>query len=312
MVRKAAAHHSEIGPARDALARGSFWGWGKKDRLAGEFLQLLRSYGTLRYQAMIHQEQTELYIHLHANFHKYVRKVDCCRRRIADFLNGLEDSAAARANVDLGLGQYLLPAGCRTLPEAVEKILSCLAAEELDEINRRVQEVIGRAFEAHLHVCTAPADFFKELEERVLNEVTAFAEAPLGRAHAAELYVAQRARDDRVNDELAGAFDEAAPEQLGSRPVPDDELNILAVPPGAEGEHFRRLVQQSLPDQSFVPATSTDDIVFHREVLRLSLAALPQLGQAAATVYRQCLTGDLLTPHSRTDINDWRTAGSSQ
>jgi hypothetical protein len=194
----------------------------------------------------------------------------------------------------------------------VAQILSCLAGEELDEINRRVQGLIGRAFEAHVHVCTAPADFFKELEEEVLSEVTAFAEAPLGRAHAAEIYVAQHAQDDKAVDELAGAFDDAAPELVSSRPAPEDELNIVAVPPGVEGEHFRALVQQALPDQTLIPALSTDDIVFYREVLRLPLSSLPQMGQAAAEVYRQFLAGDPLTPHSRTDITDWRPGGSTR
>jgi hypothetical protein len=54
-----------------------------------------------------------------------------------------------------------------------------------------------------------------------------------------------------------------------------------------------------------VPAASTDDIVFYREVLSLPLTALPQMGAAAAEVYRQFLTGDQLTPHSRTDITSW-------
>jgi hypothetical protein len=306
LVKEAAATHAQLLPVRDALARGSFWGWGKKDRLAADFLQRLRCYGTHLYQAMIRQAQGVLYAQLHDAFHKYPRRVDCCRGRIAQFLEGFQDSAGASAQVDLGLGQYLLPAGCRTLPEAVEQILSCLTAEEQHEINRRVEGVIGRALEAQIHVCTAPAEFFRDLEEHVLNEVTAFAESPLGRAHAAELYLAQRGEDNRAVDELAGAFDEAAPDLAGPHPA-DDELSFLAVPAGVEGEHFRRLVQQALPEQTFIPVASTDDIVFHREVLGVSLAALPQRGHAAAAVYRQLLTGDVLTPHSRIDITDWRS-----
>jgi serine/threonine protein kinase len=308
LVHRAATQHSQIASVVEALRKGSFWGWGKKDRLAAELLELLQGYGMFRYRAMIHQALSVVYEDLHANLHRYLRRVDCCRGRITQFLQVFEDSAAAQAHVDLGLGQYLLPAGCRTLPEAVEQILSCLSPEELDDINRRVQALIGRAFQEQVHVCTAPADFFKELEEQVLREVTSLSEAPLGRAHAAEVYVAQRGQDDQAVGELAGAFDEAVPELATSRPAPQDELNILAVPPGVEGERFRGLVQQALPDQTFVPALSTDDIVFYREVLRLSPADLPQKGQAAAKVYQQFLTGDPLTPHSRTDITDWRPA----
>src|SRR5262249_39367614 len=161
--------------------------------------------------------------------------------------------------------------------------------QELEEINARVQDLIGRRFEAQLHVCTASADFFKDLEEEVVREVVAFAEAPLGRAHAAEVYLEQRGRDEAALTELAGAFEEAAPELAGSRLAPANEFCVLAVPPGPEGEYFRGLVRQALPDRSLVPAASTDDIVFYREVPRLPLAALPQLGPAAEDAYRRAL-----------------------
>jgi serine/threonine protein kinase len=305
LTRQAAGLCPPMKPVLDALQRGSLWGWGQKDRQAAQLLRLLRGYGMARWQALIRQALSVLYQDLQDNLHNYYRKVGCCRSRIVAFLKHFEDSAAGKANVDLGLGQYLLPAGCRTLAEAVEQILASLTGEELEEINLRVQSLIGRAFKGQVHVCTAPADFFKELEEEVLREVAAFAEAPLGRAHAAQMYLAQRGQDAATVDELAGAFHEAAPELAGSRLAPEDELNILAVPPGPEGEYFRSLVQQALPDQTLVSAPSTDDIVFYREVQALSLTALPQMGPVAAEVYRQFLAGNQLTPHSRTDITDW-------
>jgi hypothetical protein len=246
-----------------------------------------------------------LYQDLQTDLQKYLRKVGCCRGRISQFLEGYGDSLGGDAGVDLGLGQYLLPAGCRTLAEAVERTVATLTAEELAAINGRVQELFAGALEAQVHVCTAPADFFKELGEQVEREVAAFAAAPLGRAHAAEMYLEQRGRDATAVAELAAAFAEATPELAGPDLAPEDELSILAVPAGAEGEHFRKLVRQALPDQELVPAPSTDDIIFYREVSELPLRALPQMGQAAAEVYRQFLAGGQLTPHSRTDITAW-------
>jgi hypothetical protein len=305
LSQEAAGLYPQIGAALEALGRGSFWGWGKKNRAAAEFLNLLGRYAMLRLQVLTRQTLSALHQDFQANLQNYRRKVDCCRSRIGRFLREFEDAAAEKEKVDLGLGQYLLPAGCRTLTEAVEQILGCLTAEELDEIDARVQALIGRAFEAQVHVCTAPANFFKNLEEEVLREVAAIAEAPLGRAHAAEMYLAQRGQDAAAVAELGGAFHEAAPELAGAHLDPENELNILAVPPGPEGEYFRSLVQEALPDRTLVPASNTDDIVFYREVLNASPATLPQMGQAAAEVYRQFLAGDPLTPHSRTDIANW-------
>jgi serine/threonine protein kinase len=305
LAQRAEAIYPQMAQVLGDLNGARFWSRRKKVRAAAELLDLLRRYGNDRWQAMVHQTVSGLYEGLRTHLQKYQQLVNCCRRRIAEFVKGIEERAASAANVDLGLGQYLLPAGCRTLPEAVEQVMAGFTEAEVTEINERVRRLLGRALEEQIHVCTAPANFFKELEEQVLHEVTAFAAAPVGRAHAAERFVEQRGRDDTALHELAAAFTEAAPELAGSGCSPDDELNILAVPPGPEGEHFRALVQRAVPEQTMVPAASTDDIVFYREVLSLPLTALPQMGAAAAEVYRQFLTGDQLTPHSRTDITSW-------
>jgi hypothetical protein len=305
LTRAADALYPRLAPQLAALQGGGFWGRGKRHRAATELLELLRRYGRGRWEILTRQTLGALYDDLQTNLQKYRRKVACCRGRIAQFLEGFGDSAGGDAGVDLGLGQYLLPAGCRTLSEAVERIVATLTREELAEIDGRVQELIAGAFEAQVHVCTAPANFFKELGEEVEREVAAFAAAPLGRAHAAEMYLEQRGQDDTAVGELAAAFAEAAPELAGPERAPGDELNVLAVPPGAEGEHFRRLVRQALPDQELVPAASTDDIIFYREVPDLPLRALPQMGQAATEVYTRFLACDQLTPHSRTDVTAW-------
>jgi hypothetical protein len=305
LARAANALYPRLAPQLAALQGGGFWGRGKRHRAAAELLDLLRRYGRGRWQVLTRQTLGALYQDLQTNLQKYRRKVACCRGRIAQFLEGFGDPSGGDAGVDLGLGQYLLPAGCRTLSEAVERIVATLTREELAEIDGRVQELIAGAFEGQVHVCTAPPNFFKELGEEVEREVAAFAAAPLGRAHAAEMYLEQRGQDDTAVGELASAFAEAAPELAGPDRGSGDELNVLAVPPGAEGEHFRRLVRQALPDRELVPAASTDDIIFYREVPHLPLRALPQMGPAAAEVYRQLLAGDQLTPHSRTDITAW-------
>jgi hypothetical protein len=306
LAREAEALYLRLAPELTALRGGGFWAGGKRRRAAAELLDLLRRHAKLRWEALARHTLGALYQDLQAGLQKYMRKVGCCRARIGQFLERFGGPAGGDAGVDLGLGQYLLPAGCRTLAEAVERTVATLTAEELTEINGRVQGLLAKALEAQIHVCTAPPDFFKELGEQVEREVAAFAAAPLGRAHAAEVYLEQRGQDGTAVAELAAAFAEATPELAGPDLAPEDELTILAVPPGAEGEHFRRLVRQALPDEELAPAPSTDDIIFYREVLDLPLKSLPQMGQAATEVYKQFLTGDQLTPHSRTDITAWQ------
>ncbi len=303
--REAAAVYPQALPLVDTLRRGSFLGLGVKGRTS-ELLEVLRRYGAVRCRALLLQLLAALHQELNAIFQQYLIKVGCCRRRIAQFLKHFEDVAGGRQpHVDLGLGQYLLPAGCRTLTEAVSKILDALTDDELREINGRVQALIGQKFGAQVHVCTAPAHLFKDLEEEILREVTAFAEAPLGRAQAAELYLQQGGQEANMLAELSGAFDQAAPELFGARLAAENEFCVVAVPPGPEGDHFNRLVRRAVSDRQLIRASGTDDIVFYREVPRLALADLPQLGPAAQEAYRQALAAEQMTPHARTDVAEW-------
>ena len=84
----------------------------------------------------------------------------------------------------------------------------------------------------------------------------------------------------------------------------DGEICILAVPPGPEGESFRKLVDHALPDTRLEAAASTDDIVFYREQPDVLVTALPHLGPTARESYQQILT-EQFTPHSRVDISAW-------
>ncbi|MCI0377342.1 MAG: protein kinase [Gemmataceae bacterium] len=312
LLREASVYFEHLTPALQALRQKAsfFSGWGKKGQSSNDAARLLRQYGAARIDAIVQLAVSALYQDLKETFGKHRRNVGCCRHRTEVFLKSFDiDAKGKQPHVDLGLGQYLLPAGCRTLPEAVEQILACLTPEEMVAINQRVQEQIGRKFQAHVHVCTAPADLFRGLEEEILQEVAAFAEAPLGRAHAATLYVEQRGHDSAVYDELAAAFDEAAPKLAVARLHPDEAFSILAVPPGPEGDYFRALVQQALPNEQLISVPSTDDIVFYREAPELPLGALPQMGPAAQEAYRQALQCDPLAPHSRFDIPEWLQQG---
>jgi hypothetical protein len=203
------------------------------------------------------------------------------------------------------LGRYLLPAGARTLGEAVNSVLGRLLPEEEMALHQKVQELIGNTLRSQLHLCTSPPAVFQGVKEAIDREAAALAETSLGRAHAAELYVEQHATDAEVSDDLAGAFAEAQPELAGGARQARKELSLLAVPVGPEGERFRTLVRQALPETHMLEAVSPDDIVFYREQQNILLAELPQLGSAAREIYSQFLATSQFGPHSREDMAAW-------
>jgi len=278
---------------------------GAKARAAASIVQHLRQYLATRWDGLVALALSRLFQDLHANLCKYQRGVDCCRKRIDQFLQTFGAAPTNGPRADLGLGRYLLPFGCRTLEEAVKRTLDSLPPAEESALHARVWDLIRATLRDNVHVCTAPVSLFRGLREQIDREVEKVAEDSLGRAHAAEVYLEQHADDSDVDGDLAGAFDEAQPELTSSPSAGRQGFCILAVPPGPEGERFRALVRHALPDEPMRAAASADDILFYREQSHLCLTDLPQLGPTAHEIYQQVLAKEQYSPHSRTDITAW-------
>jgi serine/threonine protein kinase len=295
----------QVSELQKDLQANSLFRPGVKARAAANIVQHLRHYLTTRWDGFVALALSRLSLDLHVNLYRYQRSVDCCHKRIDQFL---QTFGAVRTNdprADLGLGRYLLPFGCRTLEEAVKRILASLPPDEESVLHAGVRDLIRATLRDNVHLCTAPVSLVRGLREQIDREVEKVAEDSLGRAHAAEVYLEQHADDADVDGDLAGAFDEAQPEFSNSPRAGRKGFCILAVPPGPEGERFRSLVRHALPDEPMRAAASTDDILFYREQPHLCLSDLPQLGPTAHEIYQQVLTKEQYSPHSRTDIAAW-------
>jgi len=304
--RRAEAERQRMQPLLDILAKGSFLLWGRKSRAADALVEVFQNYAAFARAGLLAQELCRIYQELQGNLHKYLHAVGCCNERVSRFLKSIADPAAGKVeHADIGLGRYLLPAGARTLGDAVNSVLASLLPEEEEALHETVQALIGDTLRSHVHLCTAAPAVFQGLKEAIDREVAALAETSLGRAHAAELYVEQHAADAQVSDDLAGAFAEAQPELAGGARALRKELFLLAVPAGPEGERFRSLVRQALPETPMLEVASPDDIVFYREQQNVLLTELPQLGPAAREIYSQVLATDQFSPHSREDMAAW-------
>jgi hypothetical protein len=293
-----------VSPLRECLeARGLFRGRAKT-RAAALIVQHLTQYLATRWDGMVALAGSRFFEDLQVNFHKYRRNLDCCHKRIDQFLKTF-DAAGNAPGADLGLGRYLLPFGCRTMEEAVKRVLDSLPPTEESVLHASVCDLIRTTLRENVHVCTAPVSLLRGLRERIDCEVEKVAADSLGRAHAVEAYLEQHADDSDADADLAGAFDEAQPE-LSRSLTAGPGFSILAVPPGPEGERFRALVRHALPDVPLrAAASNTDDIIFYREQPHLCLTDLAQLGPTAREIYQQVRATEPHSPHSRLDIKAW-------
>src|SRR5205823_4616192 len=89
-------------------------------------------------------------------------------------------------------GRCLLPAGCRSVSQAADRILEGVTAERLRELDHDMQTLIRKQFTALVHVCMASSNFLKTLQLSMQQEAETFAGARLaGTADVAEMYLAQ-------------------------------------------------------------------------------------------------------------------------
>jgi hypothetical protein len=205
-------------------------------------------------------------------------------------------------------GQCLFPNGCATLEQALIEYLASVTPEALQRLDVRVQAVIQRQFTALVQVCLASANVLQNLERAMRQEAEAFVAEDGGRSAAgasvAELFLELSAEPDEARRQLAEGFARAAPDLRGMREfgIMPAEVSVLMVPDHPASARIRELAGEALPDSSPTPATGGDDLVLYREVPYLPLGGLEQLGPTAEEAYRQMLTANHFTPHTRTDI----------
>jgi serine/threonine protein kinase len=302
--REALAIQQQVPGLEDSLRASGLFRSGARARAAASIVERLGQYLATRWDSLVALALSRLFEHLHDSLCKYRLSLDCCHKRIDQFLKTFT-AATREPQADLGLGRYLLPFGCRTLEEAVARIVESMSPEEESALHAGVGDQIQATLRANVHVCTAPVSLFRGLREQIDREVARVAESSLGRAHAAEVYLEQHGDDADADDDLAGAFEDAQPELASLASASRPGFCILAVPPGPEGERFRALVRHALPDEPMHAAASTDDIIFYREQPHLSLTDFPQLGPTAREIYQHVLATEQYSPHSRSDIKTW-------
>ncbi|MBY0528478.1 MAG: protein kinase [Gemmataceae bacterium] len=276
-----------------------------------DVVDLLRLYPNYRFKALMLTHVLTVYRSLRGNCPEYAREFTYCRARLADLIKAFDKPPPSTLTpLDLGPNRQLLPAGCRTLDDTLAKVMADITAQDVLELDKKVQATIQRNLKAMVHICTTPAtNILREVEMMLTLEMESFAKVRLGGSNALETFLGQYPRDEVAQNQLANAFEEAVPQldarNLSSRP----HSAIVLVPSDPEAERFTLLVQQAIADAHVFPCDRADDVVFYREAAGVKLADLPQMGATGKAAYDKMASTDHFTPHSRIDVEQWRPVG---
>ena len=296
----------ELEPVRDVLARDTVDGYARLIQLiaalksgwkggpAAGLMDLLFAYPTKKLDLAVCEAGLGLYRTLLNNIPEYRQEVNFCRKRFEDLGSGLATPADPAGPA--GPGAVILPPGCDTLDEAADAFLGGISPEEILGFDQRLQAEVKAKFRGMVNVCLKPersADFLA----LVAAEARTFLDARLERSDPAAVFLAHHPAETEAEAVLRSAVAAAVPNPLP--PPGAAETIILAVPPGPDGDRVRTLADAACPGVAFVPAPMAEEIAVYRTCPRVSLAMLPQSGEAAREAYRAHADGPL---HTRTDV----------
>jgi len=281
----------------------------KAPPVAADIFDLLRIYPTLRLRGLMVQRVLTILRSMRGNCPEYLREFGYCRARLLDLVRAFEAPLPTDSALNLGPGHDLFPPGCGTLDETVSKFLEQVTEDEMLDLDQRIQTLLRRQFTALVHVCTTAANLLRDLELVMYQELETVVAARLGTTNAVETFLAQYAEDRDAKAELTSAFKDAAPQLPLDPHAGAGEIGVVLVPGDPSAEDLKQLVRQALPTAALEAGTKGDDIVFYRELPGLAFSDLPQLGQEAVEAYKHLRQADTFTPHTRTDITDWRLPG---
>ncbi len=277
--------------------------------LITELAEVMQAFPKHRYQALQLRRVADVYLSVRGQLSEQVREVNFCRHRLSELVKTFEDIGGAGLAAQPVPGVCMLPSGCRTLEDAIQRLLDTLGPRDVRDLDHRLQETIEEQFTSLLHVCLASEDLVRELAQALQQQAEGFMGNRLVGTSVVEMFLTQHPRTEDALDDIVAAFNDALPPLADPKEEAEDEVRVLAVPPGPLGEQFRSLAQRALPDAGLVVTESAEDIVIYRERPRLPLAQLPVLGRAGQAAYRQMNSTEHFPAHSRSDITDWQELG---
>src|SRR5262245_1441366 len=257
---------------------------------ANELVDLVRTYPKARYQSLMLQQITRLYVALRGLLSDQLREIGFCRHRLTELLDLLQAPAGGRG-VAVASDRCLLSSGRGSLDDAIAKLDDSVSQTELFAFDQQVQELLQSQFRALVNVCMAPSSVIKELAPALLHEAEAFLQARLTEASVVDLYLDPFDSDDEeamvaaIQADLASAFNLACPE-LSDKTSPN-EISVIAVPDGTRGDALRDLAARAFPAARIVVSDLIDEVLFYREDPQLRLNQIDQLGPSVREAYRQ-------------------------
>jgi serine/threonine protein kinase len=287
----------------ECLSQYAYFQKGMRKPTAAEFADAIRQYPRARFQAVTYRQLVTVYQAVRETLSAFMLEISAARQRLEVAANLPEmegEPTETPANP-----RRLMPPGCVTLADAVERFLGVVTDADLLEIDRRVQSTIEPELGGVLQACMNSATGPEDVVATVFEETRAHLDIRLGKVDLAGMFAERFRTPQQAERAIEQMYQEAEPTWVGNGPWVGGEVTILACPEGAGGEPLRELARRAIPVGGLPMAESRDSLVVYREWPSIPLAALPQLGPTAQAAYNGMSETQQCTAHTRLDVTQW-------
>ncbi len=272
-------------------------------KAAIEFFEAMHAYPLIRLNAILHLQVAHVCATLSNDLGEQLGEIRFCRQRLDDLLEDFR----ADPEKPMESVHNLLPLGCTTVEAAVAKLLQDMTENDISDLDRNMQKMMQSQFTALVHICLSASNIMANLEPAMMKIATQFVAGRVCDANAADLFLQRFTDTCAGNSAIERAFDDSAPALGDNIGFMVGEIIALSVPACEAGNRVAELAKSAVHQEDLVPINGHDDITFYRELPRVPLAKLPQLGPEAKECYEYISDRDPYAAHTRNDVEEWLT-----
>src|SRR5262249_28079585 len=115
---------------------------GSRKPSSAEFTDAIRSFPRNRFQSLIVHQVIEVYQSLREGVTAHLNEVKACRERLDAAVEFIKPAVPDELLEVAATVRRLMPPGCLTIGDAVERFVKVLTPEDYQQIDRRVQRII--------------------------------------------------------------------------------------------------------------------------------------------------------------------------
>jgi hypothetical protein len=285
----------------ECLTQYAYHQKGLRKPTAAELAEAVRRYPGSRLDALLSRCLLQLYRGIREQLADQLAELATVRQHLAAIAEKLTSAPNAAP-----LSQYqLLPPGCETIAQAVSRFLESLNESDLTAMDERIPTALASEFSDVVAVGLNASSRLEGMLRGVIDQARQYLEARLGHVEFTPMLAERFPTIEQAEEALRQAFWEAEPGWVGRGPWAREELTVLGCSNHPADLVLREMAARAIPVSDLPLVTTPDELTIYREWPVVPLAALPQLGPAAASAYETLPTVNQCSLHSRLDVTRW-------